>query len=50
MDGLASARQATVAEAIGAIFYNDIAVAAVIGILVRPRSFAAFQGNGVVIY
>ena len=50
MDGFASARQATVTETVGTIFYNDIAVAAVIGILIRPWPFTAFQGNGIVIY
>ena len=44
-----AARQAAVAKTICTVFYDDIGIAAVIGVFIRPRAFTAFQGYGIVI-
>lgn len=46
---LAAACQTAVAEAVRAVFYDNVGVAAVIRVLIRPRAFAAFQCHGIVV-
>lgn len=49
VDGLAAAGQAAVAEAVGAVLDDDVAVAAVVDVLVGIGAFAALQGYGIVV-
>ena len=46
---LAAACQTAVAKAVCAVFYDNVGVAAVIRVLIRPRAFAAFQCHGIVV-
>ena len=50
VDGLAAASQSAVAESVCAVLDDDVAVSAVVRILVGLRAFATFQGYGVVVY
>ena len=46
VDGLAAASQSAVAESVCAVLDDDVAVSAVVRILVCQRAFATFQGYG----
>ena len=50
VDRFAAAGQRTVAEAEFAIFDDDVEVSSVRRVLVGPRAFAAFEGDGVIVY